>query len=79
MLVLESRGLSPGVRELLQPLAELSALRCVEMDLAWFLAQEVVPPRVSARGTACADAQCKHRRCTLPRSEACSGQGGCWP
>lgn len=51
---LECPSVSPGVRELLAPLVSLFAAAAVERDLAWFLGQEVVPPKVCAlrpRGT----------------------------
>jgi hypothetical protein len=44
---LESPSLSAGVRDLLAPLVTLFAAASVERELSWYLAQEVVPVKVS--------------------------------
>jgi hypothetical protein len=44
---LDSPSLSAGVRDLLGPLVTLFAAASVERDLSWYMAQEVVPPKVS--------------------------------
>lgn len=45
MRALESAGMG-GLHDLLLPLVHLYAARCVEADLGWFMAQEVLPPKV---------------------------------
>lgn len=44
---LESPSLAAGVRDLLGPLVTLFAAASVERELSWYIAQEVVPARVS--------------------------------
>jgi hypothetical protein len=46
---LEGPALPPAVRELLAPLVALFAAAAVERELAWFMTQELLPPRVSTR------------------------------
>lgn len=44
---LDSPSLSAGVRDLLGPLVTLFAAASVERELSWYMAQEVVPPKVA--------------------------------
>eukprot|EP00879_Flechtneria_rotunda_P002191 GHRR01002377.1.p1 GENE.GHRR01002377.1~~GHRR01002377.1.p1 ORF type:complete len:601 (+),score=233.83 GHRR01002377.1:928-2730(+) len=43
---LQSPSLPPGVKELLVPLVTLYTAAAVERDLAWYLSQELLPPKV---------------------------------
>lgn len=43
---LESSSLPAGVRDLLAPQVALFAAASVERELPWYMAQEIIPPRV---------------------------------
>jgi Acyl-CoA oxidase len=40
---------SPQLQSLLLPLVTLFALNCIERDLSWFMAAEIITPQVGAR------------------------------
>lgn len=50
---LETPSLSAGVRDLLAPLVTLFAAASVERELSWYMAQEVVPVKVSTEMGGC--------------------------
>lgn len=52
MRQLESPSLPAGVRDLLAPQVALFAAASVERELPWYMAQEIIPPRVRDTHTA---------------------------
>lgn len=72
MRQLESPSLSAGVRDLLAPLVTLFAAASVERELSWYMAQEVVPVKVSTgRWAAAAHAGCDVCECVCAGEILC--------